>query len=138
MSPSVNSQFQRARMIIQSFVHGLHPAQGDELPKTSIVNKIDVNRALSMGVLAIDQITARLARRTQLPESVGKTWTDDEEQRLRDELSGGEPIPLIATKHGRTIRAIEARLEKLGLLTANQRRTNNSFVGQAGRRVDFR
>jgi hypothetical protein len=72
----------------------------------------DVNR-----VHAIDQMTARLARRARLPDKVGKTWTDEEEQRLRDEFSGGEPIPLIATKHGRAIRAIEARLERLGLLT---------------------
>jgi len=130
MPPSVNHQFQRARTIIQSLVHGLDPETGDELPKNSIVNKIDVNRALSMGVLAIDQMMARLTRRAQLPESVGKTWTDEEEQRLRDEFSGGEPIPLIATKHGRTIRAIEARLERLGLLTMERRTTTSAFVSE--------
>jgi hypothetical protein len=133
MLPSVNSQLQRARTVIQSLVHGLDPETGDDLPKNSIVNKIEVNRALSMGVLAIDQMTARLARRAQLPDKVGKVWTEEEEQRLRDEFSGGEPIPLIATKHSRTIRAVEARLEKLGLLTLEQRTTNSTFVNKAQR-----
>ena len=92
-----------------------------------------VNRALSMSVLAIDQMTARLARRAQLPEKVGRTWTDEEEQLLRDEFSGGEPIPLIATKHGRTIQAIEARLEKLGLLTMERRTTTSAFSSETKR-----
>jgi hypothetical protein len=87
-------------------------------------------------ILAIDQMTARLERRAQLPESVGKTWTDEEERQLRQEFTNGEPIPLIATKHSRTIRAIEARLEKLGLLAADQRTTHNSFVGQVSPRDD--
>ncbi len=112
-------QFQRARVILDSLVQGLHPKTGGELPNDSVVNEIDVNRAMATAVLALDQMSARLARRAQLPESVGKTWTEEEEQRLRDGFTGGEPIPLIATKHGRTIRAIEARLEKLGLLTAD-------------------
>ena len=30
---------------------------------------------MPMGVRAIDQVAARLARRAQLPEKVGKTWT---------------------------------------------------------------
>lgn len=48
---------------------------------------------------------------------------------LRSEFTAGEPIQLIATKHNRTVRAIEARLERMGLLTAEQRTTNNSFTG---------
>jgi hypothetical protein len=120
-------QFQRARVILDSLVQGLHPKTGGELPKDSVVNEIDVNRAMATAVLALDQVNARLARRAQLPESVGKTWTEEEDGRLRGEFSGGEPIARIATKHGRTIRAIEARLEKLGLLSRDQRMTANSF-----------
>ena len=130
----LKNQFQRARATLDSLVQGIHPKTGAELSQNSIVNEIEVNRAMATAVMALDQMSARLARRAQLPESVGKTWKDEEEQRLRDEFTNGEPIPLIATKHSRTIRAIEARLEKLGLLTADQRTTNNSFVGQASRR----
>jgi hypothetical protein len=52
MQPTNKNQFQRARTIIQSLVHGLDPETGHELPKDSIVNKIEVNRALSTGVLS--------------------------------------------------------------------------------------
>ena len=68
-------------------------------------------------VMAIHQVSARLARRAQLPESVGKAWTEEEERRLRAAFNRSKPIPEIATEHGRAIRAIEARLEKLGHLT---------------------
>lgn len=120
-------QFQRARVILSSLVQGLHPKTGGELPKDSVVNDIEVNRAMATAVLALDQMSARLARRAQLPEGVGKAWTEEEEGRLKAEFTGDEPISLIATKHERTIRAIEARLEKLGLLTADQRVTVDSF-----------
>ena len=52
---------------------------------------------------------------------------EEEEQQLRDAFTHSEPLADIATKHGRTLRAIEARLERLGLLAADQRVTDNSF-----------
>jgi hypothetical protein len=125
----LRNQFQKARVVLESLVQGLHPESGAELPKEDIVNNIEVNRAMSTAVMALDQMTARLTRRAMLPDKVGKGWTDAEEQQLKDEFNRSEPLPLIATKHGRTIRAIEARLERLGLLAADQRVTNNSFVG---------
>jgi CO dehydrogenase/acetyl-CoA synthase epsilon subunit len=85
-------------------------------------------------VTALEQVEARMLRRAQSPESVGKTWTEEEEQQLKDEFARSEPIPIIATKHERTIRAIEARLKRLGLLRANQRTTDNSFVSPPSQR----
>jgi hypothetical protein len=114
---ALKNQFQRARVVIQSLVQGVHPSSGKDLPKDSIVNEVEVTRALGTAVMAIDQVSARLARRAQLPESVGKAWTEEDERRLRAAFNRSKPIPEIATEHGRTIRAIEARLEKLGLLT---------------------
>jgi len=128
MQPPLKNQFQKARAVIQSLVQGIDPENGIELPKDSIVNKIDVNRALTMGVFALDQMMARLTRRAQLPESVGKTWTFEEEQQLTHEAASGEPVAAIATKHGRTVRAIEARLEKMGFLSREQRTTDTSFL----------
>jgi hypothetical protein len=126
---ALKNQFQKARVVLQSLVQGLHPETGAELPREDIVNHIEVNRAMSTAIMALDQMMARLTRRAMLPEKVGKGWTEEEEQRLKDEFNRSEPVPLIATKHGRTVRAIEARLERLGLLTADQRTTDNSFVG---------
>jgi hypothetical protein len=128
------NQFQRARAILDSLVQGVHPRTGGVLSEDSVINEIDVSRAMVTAVVALDQMSARLARRAQLPESVGKAWTEEEEQRLKDEFGANEPIALIATQHGRTIRAIESRLEKLGLLTADQKMSPNSFAGRGRRR----
>jgi hypothetical protein len=125
---ALKNQFQKARVVLESLVQGLHPESGAELPKEEIVNSIEVNRAMSTAVMALDQLTARLTRRAMLPDKVGKGWTEEEEQQLKGEFNRSEPLSLIATKHGRTIRAIEARLERLGLLAADQRVTNNSFL----------
>jgi hypothetical protein len=117
----LKNQLERARVIIDSLTQGIHPESGAELPKDSVVNDIDINRAMATAVLAIDQVRARLARRSQLPESVGKTWSDKEERSLRKEFEGGDSIEQISKKHGRTTRAIEARLAKIGLLTPDPR-----------------
>lgn len=126
---ALKDQYQKARVVLQSLVQGLHPESGAELPKQDIVNNIEINRAMSTAVMALDQVAARLTRRAMLPDKVGKGWTEEEEQQLRDEFNRSEPLPLIATKHGRTLRAIEARLERLGLLAADQRVINSSFLG---------
>ena len=117
---ALKSQFQHARVVIQSLAQGVHPTSGKELPTDSIVNEIEVTRALGTAVLAIDQVNARIARRAQLPESVGKAWTDEEERRLRVAFDRGESIPVIATKHARTVRAIQTHLEKIGLVAPGQ------------------
>ena len=99
----------------------------NELPKDSVLQKAEVLRALLAATVALEMTAARAQRRAQLPEGVGKTWTPEEEQQLRNEYAGSEPLQLIATKHGRTVRAIEARLQRLDLVTADQRTTANPF-----------
>jgi hypothetical protein len=123
------NRHQKARAVLQSLIQGLDPETGGELPKDAIVNRIEINRSMIVAVEAIEQVEARALRRAQLPGSVGKVWTDEEVHRLKEEFAASEPIPLIATKHSRTVRAIEARLERLGLLTPDQRTTSNSFTG---------
>ena len=131
---TTKKQYQKARAVLQALIHGLDPETGTELPEGAIVNRIVVNRSMNVAVTALEQVEARMLRRAQLPESVGKTWTAEEEQQLRTEFANSEPIPFIATQHGRTVRAIEVRLEMLGLLGADQRATSNSFAGQPTRR----
>ena len=115
--------------MLQTLVDGVDPDTGKELPNNSVLNRPEVIRALLASVSALDAIQARAQRRAQLPAGVGKSWSDDEEQQLREEFSNGESIQLIASKHARTIRAIESRLERIGLLKADQRTTHNSFGG---------
>ena len=63
------------------------------------------------------------------PGNVGQTWTTQEEKELVTAFKSGDSPVDIAQKHGRTLRAIEARLEKLGLITAEQRTTRGGFTG---------
>jgi hypothetical protein len=62
---------------------------------------VDVVRELLTAIDALESVNARALRRAQLPESVGKTGSEQEERQLREEFAGGELVPLIATKHSR-------------------------------------
>jgi len=128
-------QEQRARKILQALVQGVDPTTGAELEAGTVLQRADVLRALLAGVAALEQNSARAHRRAQLPENVGLPWSDDEERTLVSEFQSGDSLSEIAAKHGRTLRAIEARLERLGLITADQRTTNNSFTGSPASRA---
>jgi hypothetical protein len=128
-------QEQRARKILQALVQGVDPTTGADLEAGTVLQRADVLRALLAGVAALEQISARAQRRAQLPENVGLPWSDDEERTLVSEFQSGDSLADIAAKHGRTLRAIEARLERLGLITADQRTTNNSFTGSPASRA---
>jgi hypothetical protein len=122
-------QEQRARKILQALVEGVDPTTGAELEAGTVLQQADVLRALLAGVTALEQVSARAQRRAQLPDNVGRPWSSDEERTLVTAFQSGDPLTDVATRHRRTLRAIEARLERLGLLTAEQRTTNNSFMG---------
>jgi hypothetical protein len=119
---------QRAREILQALVQGVDPMTGEEVPPGTILQHADVLRALLAGLAALDQIAVRAQRRAQLPDNVGRPWTPDEEATLAAAYQSGNSVSDIAVRHGRTLRAIEARLEKLGLLTPEQRTTNPGFI----------
>jgi DNA-binding NarL/FixJ family response regulator len=123
------NNYPRAKQVLRALIQGVDPETSGELPKDTVLNRVDVVRALLSSVDAIEQVTARQARRALLPSGVGQHWTEDEEQRLKEAFANGDAIPDIAQRHNRTVRAIEARLERIGLLTADQRTTNNSFTG---------
>jgi hypothetical protein len=122
---------QRARHILQALVQGIDPLTGEELAPGTVLQQADVLRALLAGVAALEQTAARAQRRAQLPGNVGRSWNANEEAALVTAFKAGEALMEIAARHGRTLRAIEARLERMGLLTPEQRSTNNSFVTPA-------
>jgi hypothetical protein len=120
-------QEQRAREILHSLVQGIDPFNGEELPAGTVLQQAAVLRALLAGVAALEESSERASRRAQLPRNIGRTWNEEEQARLITEFQSGEPLPDIAIRHGRTLRAIEARLEKLGLITPTQRTTRDRF-----------
>ena len=125
-SRTLNGTFmpqQRASEILLGLVNGVDPLTQEDLPKGTILEKADVVRALLIGVATIEFAAARELRRKQFPQNTGRTWTGEENGQLVESFQAREPIAEIAARHGRTVRAIKARLEKLGLVTAEQRIT---------------
>ena len=121
-------QHTEARTILMSLIEGRNPDSGERLPEECVVHRSDVIRALLLGMGAIDATNARAKRRAQLPKNVGRDWTTKEEEQLRSEFAAKEPVSAIAARHGRTLRAIEARLQMMGLITAEQRTTRGGFT----------
>lgn len=116
-----------ARQILDSLVNGADPFTGEDLAPGTILQNADVMRAMLTGCSALEERTARAGRRAQKPKNIGKAWTPEEQERLLQSFHSGESLEEVAAKHGRTLRAIEARLEILGLITREQRTTANRF-----------
>lgn len=128
--------YPKAKQVLDALIHGVDPDTGEELPSDAVSNRPDVLRALLTADVALDTVQARAQRRAQLPPSVGKTWDPKEEIQLTKEFEKGTPIPDIAARHGRTVRAIEARLVKLGLVPEDLRTATYSFAGTAAAKGD--
>lgn len=119
----------QSRAVLTTLIQGCDPQSGEPLPRDSVIHRTDVLRALLAGLGALEQTAARAQRRAQLPENVGRAWTTEEEKELVTAFKSGDSPSVVAQRHGRTLRAIEARLEKLGLITAEQRTTRGGFTG---------
>jgi hypothetical protein len=119
-----------AREILQALILGFDPFTGEELEQETVLQKADVIRAMLAGVAALDADAARAQRRAHLPENVGRAWTKEEEEMLVAAFRAGEDLRIVSRQHGRTLNAIEARLERLGLITSDQRITRNRFLTQ--------
>jgi hypothetical protein len=120
-----------ARQILQALVQGFDPVSGAELPAGTVVQHAEVIRALLAGISALEADAQRTRRRAQLPENVGRPWSAPEEEQLSTAFRAGEKLPAIAARHRRTVAAIEARLERLGLLAPEERTTRNRYITRA-------
>lgn len=102
----------RAREIIRSLAEGVDPSTGEVLSGESVYNKPEVIRAL----YTILEVTAPKPIQPMDPyRNAGKPWTEMEDDKLRKEYAEKMKIADIAKEHGRTYKAIERRLEHLGL-----------------------
>lgn len=108
--------YSQPHQILTTLIAGRDPRYPQErLPSGSILNAPNVLRALLLAVSALEASTARARRRAALPPNVGREWTAAEESQLRAELAGQAPLQVIAARHGRSVRAIELRLRKVGI-----------------------
>jgi hypothetical protein len=126
------AQLKRAQELLTPLTQGLDPTNPDRtVPDSDIVNRIDVQRALLVALAVMEEATARSARRAMRPKNVGKPLTETEEEELRAAFQGGGSLEVIAKFHGRSVRSIESRLVKLGLLSPAERTTANFGMSQA-------
>ncbi|MEJ0038885.1 MAG: hypothetical protein WDO68_22930 [Gammaproteobacteria bacterium] len=123
-------QAKRAREILDSLLHGVDPIKDRDLSVDSVLQDPDVLRALLAAIEALNDSVARASRRSQLPRNIGRTWTPKEHKELLEEFHANKPLDEIAASHGRALRAIEARLQNAGLITAAQRKTEDRFSSQ--------
>lgn len=124
--PLINSMTsKRSQEIIQGLIQGVDP-NGEEIPKDSVLNRIEVVRALLTANAALTLTQVRDARRALLPSNVGRPWTQEEEATLAEARKENMPVKDIAAMHGRTIRSIEARLVGLGLMRNSERTTGDT------------
>lgn len=122
-------QSSRAVEILKALIEGIDPLSGASLPDGSALHHAEVLRALLAAVAALEQSAARAQRRAQLPDNVGRAWSEAEQAGLVAAFEAGQTPAALAEKHRRTVRAIEARLERLGLLRPEERTTRGGFSG---------
>jgi hypothetical protein len=121
---------QNARRVLIALAQGFDPASGAALEKHSPLAAAHVTQALVAAIGAIEERMTTAARRRALPGNVGTPWTDEEESALLRAFDAGSTVRELAVSHARTVNGIEARLEKLGRLTPQQRTTRNRFAAQ--------
>ena len=116
-----------AASVLQALIEGHEPGSEVPLPSESVIHRADVMRALLTAVTALDRAEARAQRRALLPDNVGKAWTREEDNRLVEAFKAGQSPHELARKHRRTLRAVEARLQRMGLITESERTTRGGF-----------
>ncbi|MBL8528427.1 MAG: hypothetical protein JNL68_12135 [Burkholderiales bacterium] len=130
----------QALTILKDLADGKDPETGDPFPPDSPYQRPDVIRALFHAAREMESTVASEARRGDpgkgsLPENAagaplasaaasprrgapaprsGKPWSTEEDEKLVAGFDAGQTIPALATDHGRSRIAIEARLARFG------------------------
>ena len=99
----------KAREIVRTLADGIDPTTGEVLPTESVYNSPDVIRDL------FTLLEAVRPKQQSSTRNAGKPWTEIEDDKLRDEYASRINLSDIAKEHGRTYKAIESRLDHLGL-----------------------
>ena len=101
----------KAIKIIKLLADGKHP----------LTNEPDVIRALNKIIEALSSIEEKIKKQRDLPERVGKPWSENEDQALIKEFDSGSSIDEMVVKHQRTRGAVRSRLVKLGKISLDDR-----------------
>jgi len=112
----------KALGILKALADGVDPVTGEQFAAGSPYQEPDTVRALYCAVQALENPTRTSERSAQKspPENAGRPWSDEEEARLAAAFESGKAILDLAQEHKRSRIAIEARLVKLGKISAQQ------------------
>jgi hypothetical protein len=109
--------------IVRKLADGVHPDTGQVLPGDCLFQHPQAIRALQYAVDALEAQDQRRRMRNSMPPNAGKPWTDDEDQRLSEELRHGISLQEIATAHSRRVGSIVARIMRIRQKIPVQRRS---------------
>lgn len=116
---------EKATGIIKALADGVDPLTGEVLPGTHLCQRGDLIRAFHVALGFLEREARRERRlkqaRLTLPRNTGQAWSHDEDRLLLARYRSGSSIKDLAAVHARTERAIEARLERLGVLPVQTR-----------------
>jgi hypothetical protein len=105
-----------ARQIIEVLASGVDPATGEVMPDDSPLSSPHVIRALFLAAKALEQVGSKSAHSAAAPGNAGKSWSEDEDERLVAAFDAGTPVAALARAHDRSAGAITSRLIRLGRL----------------------
>ena len=106
-------EIQEALEVIRKLADGLHPETAEPLRQDSLYQMPLTVRALNRAVLALEFQQQKERTRKLLPPNAGRPWSQQEDQRLVEELRHGTTVEKIAANHQRRVGSIVARLIRL-------------------------
>ena len=111
----------KATEIIKLLADGKHPFTKAQLDKNHVINESDVIRALNKIIETLSSKENKSKKHGDLPERVGKPWSENEDKALIKAFEKGISINDLVTKHQRTRGAIRSRLVRLGKISLDDR-----------------
>jgi hypothetical protein len=115
---SMNKQERIA--ILKQLADGIDPYTGERLPEQSPYNHPQTVRALYQAIIAIEKMKDDASAIQPRLVNAGKPWEQAEDEQLKEAFDQGMSIKELASKHQRTVGAIEARLVKLGKVPSRE------------------
>lgn len=118
--------------ILSALAQGVNPLTGEIFEPDSPYQHADVVHALHFAVERMRQSDpshqgTKARSRSAERSNVGKPWTEAEDERLLAEFDRGRTPSEVARDLGRTLAGVEARLEKHGRLSTQDRKTANRY-----------
>ena|SRR5258708_37861967 len=111
-------KLEEAIRILEALADGRDPDTGVSLSSDNVYQRPQVVRALYTAIQELKRSGQTDGQAKAARGNAGKPWDTAEEAELLQEFAGGQSLPEMAKKHGRTVAAIHGRLYLLGKLPA--------------------